>query len=111
VATPKSTKPRVAPVERGGYDPEAFPTTDDGPHRPGPVDRSADTVLVTPAGEPADRTAMASFAQPPTPDQRREAKVEAIATSVLSSNPGMAKEAARAVAEATVARFVGVARS
>ncbi len=109
---PKTTRPRVVPQSGGGFDPEAYPT-DKGSDRVGPVDRSADTLLVSeePAS-PEERTAALdkaheAFTTPPKHNPR-EAKIGQIVASVLTTNPGMDVATARSVAEATVARYAGV---
>lgn len=113
-ADPKTTRPRVSP-EPAAYNPEAYPSSpEENKHRVGPVDRSADTIVVedqTVASRiKAAEAAKAAFTAPPALSAR-EAKVGQITASVLTSNPGMGVDAARAVAEATVSRYAGVAGS
>lgn len=113
---PQTTRPRVAP-QSNGYDPEQYPSTSETPtHGVGPVDRSADTVVVEDhTAGPSNRAAAMqranrAFTAPPV-RSAREAKIGAITASVLTSNPGMDVDTARKVAEATIDRYAGVARS
>lgn len=114
-ADPKTTRPRVAPAAPAAYDPEAYPSSpEENKHRVGPVDRSADTLVVEDSTVASRVAAVAkakdAFTAPPRLTAR-EAKVGQITAAVLTSNPGMGVDAARAVAEATVARYAGVAGS